>query len=155
MILIVCVALWFAGLLCGSSHRVESNEANPWLVWMSGWWFLFSVIVLNPGMWFFFFLWMWEFLQIAIFHWYVTISSPAFCLVSLPPWIWKETAILEPNEGNGCFLMLTSGIAFWPASGEPYSVTLQTERRSGRIDHTFTLFHSPSFPMVKVNESSG
>lgn len=33
-------------------------------------------------MWFFFSMWMWDFVQISVFHWYVTISSPACCLKS-------------------------------------------------------------------------
>lgn len=142
MILIVYLALWFTTLLCGTSHRVESNEVNPWLVWKSSQCVLVLVIVLNSGMWFFFFVNVRFYSYCNIPLVYNAIQSCILFKISFHPWIWNGTAILEPNEGNGCFLMLTWGISSWPASGRPYIVTSQMERWCGEIARVFNFFFS-------------
>lgn len=119
VILIVYLAVWFATLLCGTSHSVLSNKTNPWYIWTSSWvLFFFSYCSKSSDS---FFYECEIFLQSVMFHWYVTIS--AFRLKSYcPSWYAAELLYWSSYEGNKHSLMLTSGIASRPASGPPYIV---------------------------------
>lgn len=146
-IVIVYLARWIATLLCGTSHRVGSNEANPCLVRESSQSvvFVFSYCSQSRDMVLLFFLWMQDCLQIAMFHCYVTIPSPASSLSLIAYTDVKRGCYFAAMRGKWPLRAVTSGIVSWPASVQPYSVTAQVERFGGNTQ-VFKLFSLSALP---------